>query len=153
MADRFRNLVASARDIIAAVDQAGCLTYVSPAIQETLGLLPTEVAGNILWELVHPDDVEGVYEMMKDIFERGERRSIEFQTLDAAGQWRRLDASVQLMEQGQEVVEAVLTASDVTERRRTEAALRQRNEELRQARKLELLGRLVGGISHDFGNL
>jgi two-component system cell cycle sensor histidine kinase/response regulator CckA len=47
----------------------------------------------------------------------------------------------------------LMSIRDVTPRRRTEVELSRVQDELRQGQKMEVVGRLAGGVAHDFNNI
>ena len=52
---------------------------------------------------------------------------------------------------GQDMI--LMSIRDVTQRRRTEVELNRVQDELRQGQKMEVVGRLAGGVAHDFNNI
>ena len=95
---------------------------------------------------IHADDMDMVAQAIAGVVERGSY-SCEFRWLCADGEYRRfLDQGIlapPALGGPGEIIGALL---DVTDRRSLE-------EQLAQARKMESVGQLTGGVAHDFNNL
>ncbi|WP_228282428.1 PAS domain S-box protein [Rubrobacter tropicus] len=130
--ERFRSLVQNTSDIIIVLDEDGTVVYESPAIERVLGYKPEERIGSNAFELIHPDDrdrVAGVFSAYQD--HPGPFPPVEYRVMDKSGEWRTLEAVGENLLDDPVIQGIVVNSRDVTERRRTEEALKQSEELLR----------------------
>src|SRR5262249_15836490 len=128
--ERFRLIAENASDLISVVDTRGQRVYVNPAYGPLFGDTPTLVARDMA-AFVHPDDKETVRESFFETVYDGRTRHSEFRFLLPNGETRYIESyrSAVLDALGR-IQFVVAVARDVTERRRTEEALRARDVQL-----------------------
>jgi len=150
----YQSLIEQARDLITVVDEHGTIIYQSPASTSMLGRAPERWVGRPLGEMVTAEERSRLDAMLALLFSGdAENAGGEFEVCHADGGLRTLDIVASRIPPVGDSRRAVCNARDVTERRHAEETLRARDEQLRQVMKMEAIGRLAGGIAHDFSNV
>jgi len=143
-----------AEDLIAVVDAGGNRLYNSPSYERILGYSRKELMGTPGIEQVHPDDRPGVIEAAREALQTGTGRRLQYRFKHKDGTWRVLESTSSAVRNAAGKIDVLIIVNrDITERKKSEEALRLKEEQLRQSQKMEAVGRLSGGIAHDFNNL
>src|SRR5215471_8140828 len=138
--ERFRVIAENASDLITVFDTSGKRVYANPAYGRLFGDAQALIGGD-MGEHIHPDDRERVRESFRETVRDGRTRHSVFRFLVRGGEVRFIESyrSAVLDSQGR-VQFVVAVARDVTERRRTDEALRARDMQLQEAQALANLG-------------
>lgn len=146
--ERHRELFENASDLIYTIDLTGKFLSVNRAGERLSGYTREELLNMTTDQLVSGGGQKEFTRQMLDRKMSGEMQMtvypIQITTKD--GRLVSLEVSTRLIYENGEPVAIQGMARDITERRRLE-------EQLWIAQKMEAVGRLAGGIAHEFGNV
>jgi PAS domain S-box-containing protein len=152
--ERFRSVTDSVTDAIVSIDRHGSIVFWSLRAETMFGYTEREALNQSLAMIV-PDRLQGEYGHALAQLAAGDRATggvVELVAKRRDGHERPVELSLSAWKAGAELFFTGVLR-DITDRKQAADALRQREEQLRQAHKMEAIGRLAGGVAHDFNNL
>lgn len=128
--EKLHRIISNSSDLICEIDEHGRYTFVSERYEAVLGYKPEELIGNHAIEQMHPDDIERAsmrYRMLKS---SGGTSVDEWRFKQKDGSWRTFECRSSMYTAGHGTLRTVIISHDITDRRRSEDELKNKNEEL-----------------------
>ncbi|TVQ13832.1 MAG: response regulator [Balneolaceae bacterium] len=152
---RMRQITDNMNDIVLVTDNDGIVTYITPSVTTSLGIEPRECIGQQLSRFFDESDKGKIEEVIAIISKTGVSGSREFNLTHKNGTTYCFEIiSGPLLDDQNGIVGVIGGARNITERKMSEEALRQRTDELalansKLAKASKLKDEFLSSMSHE----
>ena len=152
--ERLQYLVKNASDTLVIINSDGTQRYVSPAAERITGFSVPELEGRSIDTLIHPEDMEDIRSAWSEAVEYPEKTvTVQYRHIHKTRQWVFFEAVAQSFLTEPAINGIIVCVRDITERKNAEEETKKLQLQLAQSQKMESIGRLAGGVAHDFNNM
>lgn len=151
--NRYRSLIENQTDLVCRFTCDGSLVFVNEAYCRFFDKTRQELLGSRCQPMPVDDDLDMVEVKVSELSPSNQTLQIEKQVLSGKGEihWIQFVNKGFFDDKGN-LMEIQSVGRDITIQKRLEAEKESIQNELRQAQKMESVGRLAGGVAHDYNN-
>ncbi|MDZ7698115.1 MAG: PAS domain S-box protein [Deltaproteobacteria bacterium] len=152
--EKYRTILESMEEGYYEVDIAGNFTFFNDSLCRMFGYAQDELMGMNYREYTAEENAEDVYKTFNRVFMTGvPAKGFDWEVIRKDGTRRSIEVSVSPRRDAEGAVAGFSgLVRDITERKRAEEEREKLQAQFIQAQKMESVGRLAGGVAHDFNN-
>ncbi len=130
--ERFHSIIQSSSDMVLIINKNNLISYESPSVSGILGYPENYFIGKSPFTLVHPDDLTNLITNIS-LLKNSMNDSLpkQFRLKKADGSWVYIEANASNLLENPAVNGIVVTGRDISERKKTEEAMRLSEEKFR----------------------
>jgi PAS domain S-box-containing protein len=145
--ERYRGLIDTARDAIFTIALDGTFTSMNPAVETIGGFSRADWLGKPFAPMVHPDDLPLAVAMFTRVLQGGHAPVHELQGNPSLKRQAIMEMTLTAQkDESGNIIGVLGIGRDMTERKKLEGRLV-------QSQKMETVGKLAGGIAHEFNSI
>ena len=146
----FRSLIENTADFVTIIDREARILFVN-RIQP--GIDKAKVINTSIYDYLSPEYYKTVRGAVQQVFNTGQPAYYEASGKGPQGVLAWYESRLSPIRENNNIVAVTVISTDITARKKTEAEVKKMQEQLTHIQKMEAMGRLVGGVAHDFNNI